>query len=128
MIASGHPTDPLRRRWALEDAWRHTEVLQRWRKFALLLDALACQLLLERIAQRGLLPQRLQLHSSEQDTAGWELESRGYLGSTSLAGQATLARAGRGVRTAQPAMPRTLQPLPVPQRRMSTQPQMHLPL
>ena len=79
MIASGHPTDPLRRRWALEDAWRHTEVLQRWRKFALLLDALACQLLLERIAQRGLLPQRLQLHSSEQDTAGWELESRGYL-------------------------------------------------
>lgn len=79
VIASGHPTDPLRRRWALEDAWRHTEVLQRWRKFALLLDAPACQLLLERIAQRGLLPQRLQLHSSEQDTAGWELENRGYL-------------------------------------------------
>ncbi|MBK6718288.1 MAG: hypothetical protein IPG57_25530 [Burkholderiales bacterium] len=129
VIASGHPTDPLRRRWALEDAWRHTEVLQRWRKFALLLDALACQLLLERIAQRGLLPQRLQLHSSEQDTAGWELESRGYLGSSSLVEHAAaLTLASRGAAAVQPAIPRTLRPLPVPQRRMAAQPQMHLPL
>ncbi len=133
VIASGHPTDPLRRRWALEDAWRHTEVQQRWQKFALLLDAASCQQLLERIAARGLSTQRVQVHSAEQDTAGWSLESRGYLSAD--ADLCTLPHSPA-------ALPRPAQPLrslaavrPVPTRRgtplrnaRSTGLQMSLPM
>jgi hypothetical protein len=82
VIAAGAPTDALRRRWALEDAWRDGEVLQLWQRFALQLDAELSQTLLERATAEGLMGQRVQLHSDEQATDGWALETRGYVRAT----------------------------------------------
>ncbi|HNB44521.1 MAG TPA: hypothetical protein PLL72_10010 [Burkholderiaceae bacterium] len=79
VIAAGAPTDALRRRWALEDAWLDAEVLQLWQRFALQLDAERSQALLERATAEGLMGQRVLLHSDEQATDGWALETRGYL-------------------------------------------------
>lgn len=79
VIAAGAPTDALRRRWALEDAWRDAEVLQLWQRFALQLDAKRCQTLLERATAEGLMGQRVLLHSDEQGTDGWSLATRGYM-------------------------------------------------
>ncbi|ACB34041.1 hypothetical protein Lcho_1774 [Leptothrix cholodnii SP-6] len=78
VIEGGQPTDPLRRRWALEDAWRDTEVQQLWWQFALQLDAEQAQYLMERAAEAGLFDQRVVLHSDEQSTDGWALDTRGY--------------------------------------------------
>lgn len=78
VIAAGAPTDALRRRWALEDAWRDAEVLELWRRFAERLDAATSQALLERATGEGLMGQRVLLHSDEQATDGWALATRGF--------------------------------------------------
>lgn len=82
VIAAGAPTDAQRRRWALEDAWRDPEVLKLWQRFALQLDAERSQALLERATAEGLMGQRVQLHSDEQATDGWALETRGFVRSS----------------------------------------------
>ena len=79
VISAGAPTDALRRRWALEDAWRDSEVLKLWTRFALQLDAERAQALLERATADGLMGQRVQLHSEDQATDGWALETKGYV-------------------------------------------------
>lgn len=79
VIGAGAPTDALRRRWALEDAWRDAEVLRLWQRFALQLDAAQAQALLERATAEGLMGQRVQLHSQEQATDGWALATRGFM-------------------------------------------------
>lgn len=66
-LEAGQPTDPLRRRWALEDAWRDTEVQQLWWAFAWPLSAAQAESLVERAAGRGLLDARLMVHADEVD-------------------------------------------------------------
>ncbi|MEX8497453.1 hypothetical protein [Leptothrix ochracea] len=39
LMKSAHPDQPLMWRWAIEDTWRHTDVLQHWHQFALQIDA-----------------------------------------------------------------------------------------
>ena len=78
VIEGGQPTDPLRRRWALEDAWRDTEVQQLWWHFALQLSVGQAQTLMERAAETGLFDQRVMLHSDAQTTDGWSLDTFGY--------------------------------------------------
>lgn len=107
VIAAGAPTEALRRRWALEDAWRDAEVLQLWQRFALQLDAERSQTLLERATAEGLMGQRVQLHSNEQATDGWALETRGYVRATPqpisrIAPAAAPRRAGLRSATANP--------------------------
>ena len=100
VIAVGAPTDPLRRRWAMEDAWRDAEVLQLWQRFAMRLDAAGAQDLLVRAAAQGLMRQRMMVHSDEQATDGWSLATRGFV-PASLAPVCDLAppRRTRPVRT-----------------------------
>lgn len=78
VIAGGRPDDPAGWRRALEDAWRHPLVQSHWKRFALQLDAEVCQSVLERAIDAGLMTQRVQVHSEEQATEGWSLETRGY--------------------------------------------------
>lgn len=78
VIAGGRPDDPAGWRRALEDAWRHPLVQSHWKRFALQLDEQSSQAVLERAIEAGLMTQRVQLHSEEQATEGWSLETRGY--------------------------------------------------
>ncbi|PXW94968.1 hypothetical protein C7444_11151 [Sphaerotilus hippei] len=72
-------TDGLPQRWRLEDAWRHPDVLHHWQHFALQLDATQAEALLVRAAALGLSAQRVMVHSAEQATEGWQLETRGFM-------------------------------------------------
>lgn len=103
VIAAGAPTDPLRRRWALEDAWRDAEVLRLWQRFALQLDAGQAQTLLERATAEGLMGQRVQLHSPEQATDGWALATRGFVDTVHT--PAALPRLPRRTPAARPGRP-----------------------
>jgi hypothetical protein len=78
VIAAGRPDEPTGWRRALEDAWRHPLVQSHWKRFALQLDAAACDTVLKRAIEAGLMTQRVQVHSDEQATEGWSLETRGY--------------------------------------------------
>lgn len=78
VIEAGRPGEPLGPRWAIEDAWGHTGVLQRWAQFALQLTPAQCEKLLERACARGLGTCRLEHQAPEQATEGWALETRGY--------------------------------------------------
>jgi hypothetical protein len=78
VIAGGRPDDAAAWRRALEDAWRHPLVQSHWKRFALQLDAQSSQAVLEQAIEAGLMTQRVQLHTEEQATEGWSLETRGY--------------------------------------------------
>jgi hypothetical protein len=80
LLAAQVRDDPLRTRWALEDAWSHEALNRRWQRLALRLDADASQTLIGRMVARGLVPQGgvLAHASSEQATEGWALERQGY--------------------------------------------------
>jgi hypothetical protein len=70
--------DPLRTRWALEDAWAHEALNRRWQRLALQLDADASETLVGRMVARGLAPQSVLAHAPEQATEGWALERQGF--------------------------------------------------
>lgn len=93
VIAGGRPDDPAGWRRALEDAWRHPLVQSHWKRFALQLDAETSQAVLERAIEAGLMTQRVQLHSDEQATEGWSLETRGYTERRALPRRRTTGRA-----------------------------------
>lgn len=78
VIEAGRPGDALGARWAVEDAWGHAGVVERWAHFARQLTPAQCEKLLERACARGLGTRRLEHQAPEQATEGWELPTRGY--------------------------------------------------
>lgn len=81
VLEAGRPADPQRARWAVEDAWRHAPVMQRWVRFALLLTPVKCESLLARAVAQGLAPAgvRFEPWADAEATDGWRLASRGYV-------------------------------------------------
>lgn len=81
VLEAGRPADPQRARWAMEDAWRHAPVMQRWVRFALLLTPAKCESLLARAVAQGLAPAgvRFEPLADAEATDGWCLASRGYV-------------------------------------------------
>lgn len=81
VLEAGRPTEPQRARWAVENAWGHASVMQRWVRFALLLSAPQCEALLQRAATTQLSPEGLRLETlpDEAATEGWHLHTRGYV-------------------------------------------------
>jgi hypothetical protein len=81
VLAAGRPTDPQRARWAIEDAWGHAAVMQRWVRFASLLSASQCESLVRRAVADGLVPDGLRLEplADAEATEGWCLQTRGYV-------------------------------------------------
>lgn len=78
VIAGGRPDDHAGWRRALEDAWRHPLVQSHWKRFALTMDEKTCDTVLQRAIDAGLMTQRVQVHTEEQATEGWSLETRGF--------------------------------------------------
>lgn len=78
VIAGGRPDDHAAWRRALEDAWRHPLVQSHWKRFALTMDEKTCDTVLQRAIDAGLMTQRVQVHTEEQATEGWSLETRGF--------------------------------------------------
>ncbi|MEY2686131.1 MAG: hypothetical protein RL375_329 [Pseudomonadota bacterium] len=77
-LAAGRPDNAQAWRWALEDAWRDPQLQQYWTSFALQLGPTQCERLLAAGAELGLVGQRLVVHSVEQATEGWALDTQGY--------------------------------------------------
>ena len=81
VLEAGRPADPLRARWAIEDAWSHAGVMQRWVRFASMLSAKRCESLLSRVVAGGLLPEGLRIDAlaDAEATEGWCLPTKGYV-------------------------------------------------
>lgn len=81
VLAAGRPTDPQHTRWAIEDAWGHAAVMQRWVRFASLLTAAKCEALVKHAVAEQLLPDGLRIAPLADDdaTEGWCLQTRGYV-------------------------------------------------
>jgi hypothetical protein len=77
-LAAGRPDNTQAWRWALEDAWRDPQLQQHWTSFALQLGPTQCERLLAAGAHLGLVGQRLVVHSVEQATESWALDTLGY--------------------------------------------------
>jgi hypothetical protein len=78
VLEAGQSADLLEVRWAIEDAWRHEAVRQRWSRFARLLDADGCTALLKRASAQGLTPgMRLEHQADAEAVDGWCLASGG---------------------------------------------------
>jgi len=81
VLDAGRPADPQHARWAIEDAWSHALVMQRWVRFASMLSRVQCESLLSRAAAERLLPERLRVEvlADADATDGWCLATRGYV-------------------------------------------------
>ncbi len=81
VLEAGRPADPQRARWAVEDAWHHAPVMQRWVRFARLLTPAKCESLLSRASAQQLAPEGLRIDQlgDADATEGWCLASRGYV-------------------------------------------------
>jgi len=79
VLEAGKLADSLPTRWAIEDAWCHPVVCERWARFARQLDAAQCESLLVRAAAHGLATTGIEAMSPSQATDGWNLASRGYV-------------------------------------------------
>jgi hypothetical protein len=81
VLAAGRTADPQRARWAVEDAWAHALVMQRWVRFALLLRARQCDSVVKRAVAEQLVPGGLRIEALADATAieGWNLQTRGYV-------------------------------------------------
>ena len=79
VLEAGRTQDPLRARWAIEDAWRNPLVLKRWSAFARQLTAAQCEALIVRASARQLGALSTHQHTEAQATEGWNLDSRGYV-------------------------------------------------
>jgi hypothetical protein len=78
--AGGRSADVQHARWALEDAWQHAAVMQRWERFALLLNSAQCESLVLRAVAAGLAPHGLRVEplANACATDGWCLDSGGH--------------------------------------------------
>ena len=81
VLEAGRPADPQRARWAVEDAWGHALVMQRWVRFASMLNATQCESLLSRAMAERLVPEGLRIEplADADATEGWCLETKGYV-------------------------------------------------
>ncbi|MGD9835553.1 MAG: hypothetical protein AB7U92_22620 [Piscinibacter sp.] len=79
VLEAGRTDEPMRERWAVEDAWRNPLVMKRWTAFARLLTPSQCEDLLSRAAAKHLATQRIEQIDADTATDGWNLESRGYV-------------------------------------------------
>ncbi|MDL2336305.1 MAG: hypothetical protein QFE16_00540 [Pseudomonadota bacterium] len=81
VLEAGRPADPQCARWAIEDAWRHAAVMQRWVRFALLLTPARCEAVLLRAANERLVPDgvRIEQLADADATDGWCLDTKGYV-------------------------------------------------
>ncbi len=79
VLEAGRSVAAQQARWALEDAWRHAPVMQRWVRFALLLNAEQCEALLARAVAAGLVPMgwRVEAVTDDEATEGWCLPTKG---------------------------------------------------
>ncbi|MBT9599580.1 MAG: hypothetical protein IV094_26680 [Vitreoscilla sp.] len=75
----GRPDGPAQLRERLEDAWRNTDVLRRWQRFAAQLSADQAEALVQRAVAKGLTGKgwQFQVHSGAQATEGWDLAGGG---------------------------------------------------
>lgn len=78
VIEAGRPTHALAVRWAIEDAWGHATVLEKWSAFALQLSPVQCEALLVQATKKGLGTCLLDKANAAQATEGWALATRGY--------------------------------------------------
>ena len=81
VLEAGRPTDPQRARWAIEDAWGHAAVMQRWVHFATMLGTPQCESLVQRAVAGGLVPEGLRIEplADADATEGWCLDTKGYV-------------------------------------------------
>jgi hypothetical protein len=81
VLEAGRHADAQQLRWAIEDAWSHESVLQRWTRFVRQLTAAQCEQLVAQAASAQLSPQglRIEHHASAQSTEGWCLDTRGHV-------------------------------------------------
>lgn len=81
VLEAGRHTDPRHMRWAVEDAWSHSGVMQRWVRFASMLNGTQCESLLSRAVADRLLPESLRIEplADADATDGWRLATRGYV-------------------------------------------------
>jgi hypothetical protein len=79
VLEAGRSGDPWHSRWAIEDAWRHPRVLERWSRFARLLSAARCEALVARAGARKLTTAVVLPLSQVNATDGWNLATRGYV-------------------------------------------------
>ena len=81
VLEAGRPTDPQCARWAIEDAWGHAAVMQRWVRFATLLSAAQCVALVQRAVADGVVPEGLRIAplADAEATEGWCLDTKGYV-------------------------------------------------
>jgi len=79
VLEAGREATPQDLRWAIEDAWRHPLVLQRWTAFARQLTPAQCESLVQRASARKLGTTHIECVSDEQATDGWQIDSRGYV-------------------------------------------------
>lgn len=68
-------------RWALEDAWGHPAVLQRWTRFAQLLTPAQCEAVMQQATAGHIAPEgvRFESQADAHATEGWCLETRGHV-------------------------------------------------
>lgn len=76
-LAAGWSADRDTVRAALEDAWRHPVVRQRWAQLAATLSAADCERVARLAAQRGLTGAAWRWHDEAEATDGWALETGG---------------------------------------------------
>jgi hypothetical protein len=81
VLEAGRHADAQQLRWAIEDAWSHESVLQRWTRFVRQLTAAQCEQLVAQAASAQLSPQglRIEHHDSALSTEGWCLDTRGHV-------------------------------------------------
>lgn len=79
VIEAGRPSHPMGLRWAIEDAWVHRGVLDRWIQFASQLKPAQCEALLVQATKKGLGTCLLDKVATDQATEGWSLQTRGYV-------------------------------------------------
>jgi hypothetical protein len=81
VLEAGRHADAQQLRWAIEDAWGHESVLQRWTRFVRQLTAAQCEQLIAQAASAQLSPQglRIEQHDSALSTEGWCLDTRGHV-------------------------------------------------
>jgi len=72
-LAVGTQPTPLQLRQAMEDTWADALVQRRWQRLAGRLDGAACELLLQRASQRGLVVGGGRWLSTDAATDGWAL-------------------------------------------------------
>jgi hypothetical protein len=72
-LAVGPQATPLELRQAMEDTWADALVQRRWQRLASRLDAAACETLLQRASQRGLVVGGGRWLSADAATDGWDL-------------------------------------------------------